>query len=112
MVIDHFAWFSTLFVLNYTVRQFCGRCNIERILYSHANELFWGLSMVSKYSKTPPYGHLGIIRSPRYYGHSILAAWQNGKLFLKKKTLLIPVNAAIFFGPLLTVLTEFHCSLS
>ena len=46
MVIDHFAWFSTLFVLNYTIRQFCGRCNIKRILYSHANEFFWGLSMV------------------------------------------------------------------
>ena len=43
--------------------------------------------MVSKYSETPPYGHLGIIRSPRYYGHSILAAWQTAKHFLEKKTL-------------------------
>lgn len=69
--------------------------------------------MVSKYSETPPYGHLGIIQSPRYYDHSILAAWQTAKHFLKKKKpLLIPVNVAIFFGPLLTVLTEFHCSLS
>ena len=44
--------------------------------------------MVSKYSETPPYGHFGIILSPRYYGHSILAAWQNGQTFsLKTKTL-------------------------
>ena len=72
-----------------------------------------------KYSETWCHGHLAylitaVIRSPRFYGHFF---WpperQNGHTFsCKKKTLVntvTPEYGQIFFGPLVSVLTGFHC---
>ena len=74
--------------------------------------------IIFDYSETPPpLTANSAIRSPRYYGRFFLASWQNGHTFSctkKKKTsfgriyghLLIRPN---FFGPLMTILTGFHC---
>ena len=48
------------------------------------------------------------LRSPRYYGHFFWPCGKNRHTFsCKKKTLF---NTAKFFGPLVTVLTGFHCT--
>ena len=57
------------------------------------------------------------LRPPRYYGHFFLAACQKPPyIFLwRKKTLVdtaTPLIGQILFGPLVTVLTEFHYMLS
>ena len=58
------------------------------------------------YSKPPPYGHLGSavtsLLQPLFF-----AAWQKPPyIFLWKNPSLMRPN---FFGPLVTVLTGFHC---
>ena len=48
-----------------------------------------------------------VVRSPRYYSHFFCRLAKTAIYFLvKKKPSLIRPN---FFGPLVTVLTEFHC---
>ena len=47
------------------------------------------------------------LRQPRYYGHFFGRLAKTAIHFLVKKTL---VNTAEFFGPLVTVLTGFHCT--
>ena len=50
-----------------------------------------------------------LIRSPRYYGQFLFAAKQSGHTFSCKKPSLIRPNV---FGPLATVLTGFHCTIT
>ena len=69
------------------------------------------------YTVEPRFLATSVIRSPRYYGHFFWPpGWTTihflvGKSKKQKKTSLIwsPVNTANFFGPLVTVLTGFHC---
>ena len=81
----------------------CSINNLGRVFQS------WG-----QFTAEPRLTTTSVIRSPRYYGHYYLAAWQNGQTFFckKKKPSLIrsPVDTANFFGPLVTVSTQFHCN--
>jgi len=63
---------------------------------------FERLSNSLKYSENPPYGHLVI--TAIFFGH--LAKTAINFLVKKKPSLIRP----IFFGPLVTVFTGFHCN--
>ena len=54
-----------------------------------------------------------VIQSPRYYRHFFWQPGKNHHTFSCKKTLINTATPLIwqkFFGPLMTVLTGFHCS--
>ena len=65
-----------------------------------------GIAQVRNSTVKPRLTATSVIRSPRYYGHFFGHLAKTALHFLVKFN--HPVNMAIFFGPLVTVLTMFH----
>ena len=72
----------------------------------------WSQDPRNPYTMEPCLTATLVIWPLRYYGHLVLAAQQIGHTFCCKETLVNTVTSLlwpIFFGPLVTILTGFHC---
>ena len=89
----------------------------QKLVFPYKTNIYSGTASVKitfhlqVYAVKPLLTATSVTRSPRYYGHFLGSPGKTAIHFLVKKPLLIrsPVNKANFFGPLMTVLTGFHC---